>query len=40
MKKTIAKLLAAVALLASSAASMGCLWFWADEPVAPKSMRD
>ena len=40
MKRTIAKAVAAVAILASTAASMGCIWFWADEPVAPKSMID
>lgn len=40
MKKTFAKLLAAVAILASSAASMGCIWLWCDEPTAPKSMID
>lgn len=40
MKRTIAKAVAAVALLASTAASMGCIIFWADEPVAPKSMID
>ena len=40
MKKTIARVIAAVAILASSAASMGCMWIWADEPAAPKSMID
>ena len=40
MKKTIARVIAAVAILASSAASMGCMWILADEPTAPKSMRD
>lgn len=40
MKRTIAKAVAAVALLASTAASMGCIILWADEPVAPKSMID
>lgn len=40
MKKTIARVIAAVAILASSAASMGCILLWADEPVAPKSMID
>lgn len=40
MKKTIARVIAAVALLASTAASMGCIILLADEPVAPKSMID
>ena len=30
--KKLASLLAAVALLATGAASMGCFWFIADEP--------
>lgn len=30
--KKLASLLAAVALLATGAASMGCIWFVADEP--------
>lgn len=34
MKKTIARLLVAVAMLATGAASMGCLWFVSDEPNA------
>lgn len=32
MKKTLARLLAAVAVLATGAASMGCVWFILDEP--------
>jgi len=40
MKKTLSYVLAAVAMLATGAASMGCMWFWADEPSAPKSMID
>lgn len=40
MKKLFASILAAVAILASSAASMGCMWLLADEPTAPKSMID
>lgn len=36
MKKTIARLLAAVAVLATGAASMGCVWFLMDEPNASK----
>lgn len=34
MKKTIARLLAAVAVLATGAASMGCIWGVCDEPNA------
>ena len=32
MKKRIASFLAAIAVLATGAASMGCLWFFIDEP--------
>lgn len=32
MKKRLASILAAVALLATTAASMGCMWFLTDEP--------
>lgn len=32
MKKRLASILAAVALLATTAASMGCIWVWSDEP--------
>lgn len=32
MKKRLASILAAVALLATTAASMGCMWFVSDEP--------
>ena len=32
MKKRLASILAAVALLATTAASMGCLWLLSDEP--------
>jgi len=34
MKKTIARVLAAVAILATGAASMGCVWVLCDEPNA------
>ena len=34
MKSRIARLLAAVAVLATGAASMGCIWFITDEPNA------
>lgn len=40
MKKLFASILAAVAILASSAATMGSIWLWADEPTAPKSIMD
>lgn len=36
MKKTIARLLAAVAVLATGAASIGCIWVIVDEPNAAK----
>jgi len=32
MKKLFARVLAAVAILATSAASMGCVWVLCDEP--------
>lgn len=38
MKKRLSYVLAAVAMLATSAASMGCAWLWADEPKALKYM--
>ena len=34
MKKTLARVLAAVAVLATGAASMGCVWWFLDEPNA------
>ena len=34
MKKSLARLLAAVAVLATGAASMGCIWLLVDEPNA------
>lgn len=40
MKKKIAGLLTAVAVLASGAASMGCMILLIDEPIAPKSLID
>lgn len=40
MKKKLALFVAGIALLASQAASLGCLWFIIDEPVAPKSFKD
>lgn len=38
MKKLFSVALAAVALLASTAASVGCMWLFVDEPEAPKFM--
>ncbi len=40
MKKKIASLLTAIAVLASGAASIGCMILLIDEPVAPKSLID
>ncbi len=38
MKKRMAKLLAAVAMLATASASVGCAWFCVEEPKALKNM--
>lgn len=38
--KKIAALVAAVALMATSAASMGCFWYLLDEPQSLKSFED
>lgn len=38
MKKRIAKVLAAVAMLATASASVGCMFFCVEEPVALKNM--
>ena len=38
MKKVLSFALAAVALIASTAASTGCTWVLADEPKALKNM--
>lgn len=40
MKKKLGYLLTAIAVLATGAASMGCLIIVTDEPTAPKSMID
>lgn len=40
MKKLFSLALAAVAMLASSAASIGCLIVIVDEPNAPKCLQD
>lgn len=38
MKRRVAKILAAVAMLATASASVGCAWFCAEEPKALKNM--
>ena len=38
MKKILSLALAAVALIASTAASTGCTWLLFDEPTAPRNM--
>lgn len=38
--KKLAGILAAVALLATGAASLGCVWFIADEPKANNLFND
>ena len=38
MKKLFAFALAAIALVASTSASTGCMWLFVDEPTAPKYM--
>ena len=40
MKKKIAAFVSAIALLATGAASMGCMWFLTDEPKTLKSFND
>ena len=40
MKKVIARVLAAVAIAATGAASVGCLWWLIDEPKAIESLKD
>ncbi len=40
MKKKVASLLTAIAVLASGAASMGCIVLLVDEPRAPKNLID
>lgn len=40
MKKRIAAFVSAIALLATGAASMGCIWLFVDEPKAIKSFND
>ena len=38
MKKRMAKVLAAVAMLATASASMGCIWWMVEEPKALSKM--
>lgn len=38
MKKRMAKVLAAVAMLATASASVGCVWWCLNEPDALKNM--
>ena len=40
MKKRMAGIIGALALVLTGAASMGCLLFLVDEPNAPKSLID
>ena len=40
MKKVFASVLAAVALLATGAASLGCVWFMMDEPNSMNLFND
>ena len=40
MKKRLASVLAAVALMATGAASMGCVWFYFDEPKCSNLFND
>ena len=38
--KKIAAIVAAVAMMATSAAGMGCAWYFVDEPKTLKSFND
>lgn len=40
MKKRIAAFISAIAILATGAASMGCIWYFVDEPKTIKSFDD
>ena len=40
MKKIVARILAAVALAATGAASLGCFWVIVDEPEAIDCLKD
>ncbi len=39
MKSKMAKLIAAVAMLATASASVGCIWWMIEEPKALKNMN-
>lgn len=38
MKKTLAKMMGVIAMLATASASTGCIWFILNEPYALKNM--
>ncbi len=40
MKKRFAFIIAAIAMMATGAASMGCLWIMIDEPKAMRALCD
>ena len=40
MKKRVAAFVSAIALLATGAASMGCIWMFIDEPKTLSSFND
>lgn len=40
MKKRLSIWLGAIAMLATGAASLGCIWFMADEPSAIDFLKD
>lgn len=40
MKKRLSMMLAAVAMLATGAASLGCIWFVGDEPSSIDVLND
>lgn len=40
MKRKIAYLITIVAMMATGAASLGCVWWFADEPKTLKSLCD
>lgn len=40
MKKRVAAFISAIALLATGAASMGCIWYFVDEPNNLTSFND
>lgn len=40
MKKRVAAFISAIALLATGAASMGCIWVFVDEPKVLSSFED